>query len=435
RPHDRRAYFLGTLLLALAIGIRPQNLLVGLFPGALATWRRGWRDAILALLLGALVCGVAFGGAIYATGSYERYMTAVRHHGDYIARVDSWRSPERPALWRISARFFFQQYQAPALSILMSLFVLASIGGAIRKRDARVLHAILTFAPMAVMAWLMLDRFSISRFSIGYAPLFALLAADGIARVSRGSTRVELAIVSVVAVAFIAWTLPALTSVRDEISPTVRAVDAVKQTLDPKRDRLYAGHTMTRFLDYLAPGFPYTRVLDDRAVPLSNAPNAWLLAEITDTKPQGRYFRRERGHLWNIARHHYFNIVLAPLRDRGEFGQGWYARESEGIDEWRWMSGRGIVTLPPLREPALLRMHFALPVEVFAQQPEVTVLLNGRVVERWRPDGGLVTRDWHVVANPSAPNILEMRINRTHRPADDARDLGLKLQFLAWGPH
>src|SRR4051794_18727600 len=39
-PSPRRAYLIGSFLLALAMGIRPQNFLIGLFPGALATWYR-----------------------------------------------------------------------------------------------------------------------------------------------------------------------------------------------------------------------------------------------------------------------------------------------------------------------------------------------------------------------------------------------------------
>src|SRR5712691_127235 len=48
---DAKAYFIGSFLLALAVGIRPQNLLIGIFPGALATWyriRRSVRDVVFA---------------------------------------------------------------------------------------------------------------------------------------------------------------------------------------------------------------------------------------------------------------------------------------------------------------------------------------------------------------------------------------------------
>ena len=37
---DAKAYWIGAVLLALAVGIRPQNLLIGIFPGAAATWFR-----------------------------------------------------------------------------------------------------------------------------------------------------------------------------------------------------------------------------------------------------------------------------------------------------------------------------------------------------------------------------------------------------------
>ncbi|HEX9161764.1 MAG TPA: DUF2723 domain-containing protein, partial [Thermoanaerobaculia bacterium] len=106
-----RDYWLGTFLLALSIGIRPQNLLVGLFPGALATFRRPARDVVVAVIIGVIVVGIAFGSAIYATGTYRDYMNTVRAHGDYIARIDSFRAPDRPALWRLFDRFFIKQYQ------------------------------------------------------------------------------------------------------------------------------------------------------------------------------------------------------------------------------------------------------------------------------------------------------------------------------------
>ncbi|HEX2123642.1 MAG TPA: hypothetical protein VHL59_18580, partial [Thermoanaerobaculia bacterium] len=59
----RNAYWLGTFLLAIAIGIRPQNILVGLVPGILATRRRRLSEIVIALLIGVVVVGVAFGDA------------------------------------------------------------------------------------------------------------------------------------------------------------------------------------------------------------------------------------------------------------------------------------------------------------------------------------------------------------------------------------
>ncbi|HEX6642429.1 MAG TPA: hypothetical protein VF215_15025, partial [Thermoanaerobaculia bacterium] len=285
---DRKWYFLGTLLLALAIGIRPQNFLIGLFPGLYATRRRRWWEILAALLIGLVVVGAAYGGAIYATGDYHDYLRIVREHGDYISRIDSFRSPERPPLWRIFDRFFIKQYQSPPLSIIASLLAMISIVGAIRERDRSMMWNALTFVPFAVVAWFMLDRFSISRFSIGYQPMFALFVADGIRRVSGQRRSLAPALATALIVGFIAYTLPALTPVRNEISPSLLAARAVAGHVDPTREHLYVGHTMTAFMDFVLPGFPYTRVLDDRAMPLTpRNEQSWLLAEITETKSEG----------------------------------------------------------------------------------------------------------------------------------------------------
>ena len=437
---DRNSYWLGTLLLAIAIGIRPQNVLVGLFPGILATRKRRPFEIAVAILIGVVIVAICFGGAIHATGSVDHYLRVVREHGDYIARVDSFRSAERPPLWRLFDRFFIKQYQSSVLSVITSLFVLVSVAGTFRDRNRSMLYAILTFAPFAIFAWLMLDRFSISRFSIGYQPMFALLAADGIRRVVRSRAWLEPAIAGALAIAFIAYTLPDLKIVRTTVAPSVLAAEAVATQMDPAHDVLYVGHTMSKFVDLLAPKMAYRRVIDDRAMPLSSHPRAWLLAEITQTEPEGFIFTRERGHLWNIARRHYFEIVLKPLRDRPQFVSGWYGPETMDIHEWRWMGGRSVMVLPPQSRRAILRMHLGIPRELMDQRPTVTVKINGRVVDRFRTNDGDVERDVQVMPAPRRlPNVLDLSIDRTVNPAraqtgNDRRTLGLRLRYLAWGP-
>src|SRR5437899_5887733 len=129
---DPNAYFVGTFLLALSLGIHPQNLLVGIFPVALATWyraRESVRDVGFAALIATGVIGVSYASAIHATGSLSLYLNTIRVHGEYISRVDSFGSLDRPPLWRLLGRFFVKQYQSPGLSIATSLFVLVSIIG------------------------------------------------------------------------------------------------------------------------------------------------------------------------------------------------------------------------------------------------------------------------------------------------------------------
>jgi hypothetical protein len=436
---SRSSYWIGTLLLALAIGIRPQNFLVGLIPGLMATRRRRWGEIIVALLIGVVVVAIAFGGAIQATGSAQDYLRIVREHGQYITRVDSFRAEGRPPLWRIFDRFFIYQYQGRVLSVIASLLVAVSIVGSIRERNRSMLWNALTFTPFALFAWLMLDRFSISRFSIGYQPMFALLLADGIRRVSdpraegRGQ-RAEGMLAGAFVAAFAAYTIPALTPVRNEIAPSIVAAQTAARQLDPRNEQLFAGHSMMVFLDLVAPGVPYTRVADDRALPVEARDRSWLLAEITTTKEEGLLFRRERGSLWNIARRHYFAIKLAPLGPRAQFLSGWHPPESSGHEQWRWMSSRSTTILPGGQGKTMLHLHFDIPPESVAARATVTITLNGRLLARIPATAESIQRELEVLPAAAAqPNMLELSIDRT-TPTDGAPELGLRLRSLGWGP-
>jgi hypothetical protein len=435
---DRNAYWLGTLLLAVAIGIRPQNLLIGLVPGLVATWKRRPYEVLVALLLGVAVTGAAFGGAIYATGTWDGYLTAVRHHSDYIAHIDSFRAPGRPPLWRLADRFFVKQYQSPLLSVIASLFVIASLVASVRNRSRSMLFNVLTFLPFAIFAWLMLDRFSVSRFSIGYQPMFALLAADGIGRVTRTQRR-ELIVAGVLVAAFIAYTLPALTPVRNEISPTVSAVETTKRNVRAQPGQLFVAYSMVPFVQYLAPDVPFVRVMDDGALPLTPADSPWLLSEITESDPEGFFFHRDRGHLWNIARRHYFEVFLKPVTEHARFGAGWYGPERAGMDEWRWMSSRSTTILPAARGAIQLRLLLNVPTESLPYQPRIVIRLNGTVLDTIDVRQPEVQRDYRVSPAPAgADNTLELSIDdRLPRPAappsEDVRVLRMSLRFLSWG--
>jgi 4-amino-4-deoxy-L-arabinose transferase-like glycosyltransferase len=411
------AYLLGVLLLAAAIGIRPQNVLIGFAPGLIATWYRAkssWRDVVFAIVVGVIVVGAAFWFAAQATGDLDRYARSVREHSEYISRVDSFRSPDRPPLWRLADRFFILQYQSRPLSIITSLFVIAAVITAIRRRDRPVLLAALTFVPVAVMTWLFLDRFSVNRFSIGYAPLFAILAAYGIAAVAR---KYDAFAGAALIAAFAIWTWPALTPVRNEKSPPVRAVEAAVARLDPARDQLYVGFSMVPFVEYLAPQLTFTRVAEERGMPLTtNGHRAVILAEARGGGEGGEVFRRERGHLFNITRHYYYDVALRTLAARPRFVSGWSAPERRGQFEWRYMSGTAAIQLPRVDGPAKLRLAFDVPAG-----SNLTVTFNGTVIEQMQRAPAYVDREYDVQGEVS--NLL-----RIDNPGP------LKLGTLVWGP-
>jgi hypothetical protein len=424
---NRNDYWLGTFLLALAIGIRPQNILVGLIPGIYATRRRRPHESAVALLIGVLVVGAAFGGAIYATGSTEKFVEAIRGHSEYISRVDSWRNPERPPMWRLLDRFFVKQYQSPLLGVLSTIFVIVSAAGSIRERSRPMLFNVLAFLPFALFAWAMLDRHSVSRFSIAYQPMFALLVADGLQRTGRKYAPL---LAAALVAAFAVYTIPALSN---EVAPSIQAARTVPQMVNPRSARLYVGHTMSKFVDLVTPRFPYTRVVDDRVMPLSTSRPAWVLSELTKGGEGGFVFRRERGNLWNIARRHYFGIKLQPLEQYPRFLSGWYAAENTDIHEWRWMGARSVMLLPPAGEQTLLRIHLSPANELANQHPAVTIKLNGVVLDQARISGDF-DRDYRVKAAPNGlPNVLELTTDKTVTPSGDTRVLGLKLRELGWG--
>jgi hypothetical protein len=414
------SYLAGVLLLAAAIGIRPQNVLVGLAPGLIATWYRAktsWRDVVFAIVVGLAVVGAAFWFAAEATGDLDRYAQSVREHSEYISRVDSFRSPERPPLWRLADRFFLLQYQSRPLSILTSLFVIAAAVTAIRRRDRSVLLAAVTFVPVAVMTWLFLDRFSVNRFSIGYAPLFAMLAAYGISVVAK---KYEIAAGGALITAFVIWTWPALTPVRGEKSPPVRAVEAAVAQLDPARDQLYVGFSMVPFVEYLAPQLRFTRVAEERGMPLTtNGHRAVILAEARGGGEGGTVFRRERGHLFNITRHYYYEVALRVLRERPRFVSGWSAPERMGQFEWRWMAGASAIQLPRVGGPAKLRLAFNV-----LESATVTITFNGTVIDRLS-GSSYFDREYDVEGKAS--NLLRLDVDRGGQQA-------LKLTTLVWGP-
>jgi len=437
---DAEAYLIGAFLLALAIGIRPQNALIGLVPGLISTWYRlrakGWRDVLFAALLGMTVVGLAFGEAAWATGGLDRYANSIAQHRDYIVHIDSYRAPGRPPLWRLFDRFFIKQYGSPVLSVLTSLFVLVSIAGSIRERNRSIGLLALTFGPFAIMAWMMLDRFSVSRFSIGYIPMFAILAADGIRRLARDRADLTFVAGGALTLVFFFWTLPALTPVRNEISPPVAAVRNAQKHLDPSRDHLFVAFNMSPFVEYFAPSLPFTRVMDDRAMPLSSmTQKPWLLAEDESMPRSGFVARRERGHLWDIARRHYFECSVEPMTRLAQFGDGWYLPERNGIEEWRWMGHRSTTTLPPATGLTKLRLLWDTAGEIVPMKPVVTIRLNGVVLDRFTAASAHFQHDYKVQPMPNgAPNTLELETTKTLKSGDDPRDLGLQVRYLSWGP-
>jgi len=165
----------GALLLGIAAGFRPQNLLIGFVPLLLAFLHRRRTAIAGAVIVGTIVIA-SYGGASAFSGGWDAYRGALVRHERYIREVDSFLSPTRPGLLQVADDFFLRPYRAPLVNVVISLL---TVVGLLRLRK-RALLPLLLFGPFLFFAWLYLDFHSASRFSIGYMPLYALLAASAI---------------------------------------------------------------------------------------------------------------------------------------------------------------------------------------------------------------------------------------------------------------
>ena len=397
-----RPLYAGAIVLGIAAGIRPQNLLIAAIPCAIALWRYR-RRAIGAFAITGAIVFVSYAAAVWATGGWAVFIDALHRHQAYLARVDAWTNPTRPPLTHLIDDFFIRPYRAPLINVLTTVFVLV----ALLRRKRSTLIALAAFAPFCLAAWLMLDHFSVSRFSVGYAPLFALLAADGLAALKPRWQ----AIAGVLFIAsMIVWTWPALTVVRTTISPPVAAANW-----------LHAGHAKEVVVDPRMAAFGDALLPDvqRRSGVWSALPGDYLLTDV----PGAITFRRPHGTLWNLARQRYFEASVSPARSPFEFGDGWYGRESSPDDVWRWMGQRSRTRI--VAPCTTLTFDFYAPLA----DATITISIDGKVIDRFKPPAAEFMRTYAV----SAPRELAIETDRVARNANDARDLGLRLKGLDCG--
>ncbi|HYR29777.1 MAG TPA: hypothetical protein VEU30_15010 [Thermoanaerobaculia bacterium] len=213
-----RALLAGCVVLGIAAGIRPQNVLIAAAPLLIAFLCKR-RTTILGAAIVTLIVIASYGGAALATGDVAAYRTAIAEHGQYIRATDSFLSEIRPSLIQVADDFFLRPFRAPLINVILAVLMLI---GLVRRRPP-ALYALAIFGPFLLFAWLFLDFHSASRFSVAYMPLFAILAAEGL---DFAQVRVP-ALAAVVAVIVI-WMWPALRVVHTTDSPPVAALKSVQ---------------------------------------------------------------------------------------------------------------------------------------------------------------------------------------------------------------
>jgi hypothetical protein len=293
------ALLAGAVVLGIAAGFRPQNLLIGFVPLLLA-FRHRRRTALAGAAIVAGIVVASYGAAASFSGGWDVYRAALVRHERYIREVDSFLGSTRPGLIQVADDFFLRPYRAPVLNVVVT--VLAMLGLLrLRKRAALTL---LIFGPFLLFAWLYLDFNSASRFSIGYMPLYALLAASGIPTKGRFVT------LTATLALLIIWTWPALRIVHTTISPPVAAMSSIRGG-----NVIYVDETLAPHASLLMPDsvLHIVRVKP----PLIADPNAVLVREGASLAASSRNYARPRGRLEGIARKRYFEVSVIPGRRPG----------------------------------------------------------------------------------------------------------------------
>lgn len=295
----------GAVLLGVAAGFRPQNLMIGAVPLLVAFLHRKRTAVVGGAIVGAIVIAT-YATAASLSGGWEPYRDALARHETYIRTTDSFLAPRHPGLLQVADDFFLRPYRAPLINIAVTLLVAV----AFLRRRLWLIVAI--FGPFCLFAWLFLDFHSASRFSIAYMPLYAMLAAEGIPR------RARLPILGALVALMIVWTWPALRIVHRTPSPPVAATDAVR-TLG-RTKTVYVDERLAAHAELLIPELVRRNV---RVVPpLVDDPNAMLLREGASTAPGAMNFARERDRLAAIARPRYFEVSVVPGKRAGTTAQG-----------------------------------------------------------------------------------------------------------------
>jgi hypothetical protein len=443
RSGDRRLYIAGCLLLGAAIAFRPQNALIGGWPwlaASLGVRRQGRRFGVIAAGA-ALVTAVALGayaGAALASDSVAGYIAAVRAHEHYVSTVDSFRNPDRPDLFYVFVRMVFNPFFAR--KAMIGLWALAICGVASMRRAA--IDALLTFAPFAVFAWLMLDWYGASRLSLGFIAVVPLLAVLGITRLvpRRVEAVAPVAAAVFVAAYFIQWTWPALREARSTDSPPVEASRWITRHVDRSHERLYVEEGLAGQADYLLTGYRIDVVPEDFSA--ANEPDpghGWVLAEGATVLDRAIDFRRPHGRLWNIARRRFFELAVLPLTNWVTFREGWLEGENYDLAVWRWMGRHSVTILPAVPGRGALRIRGHVPSDALPRPAVMTVRLNGQVLDQFAVPDDEVDRHYIVETRPGLASELtidvDQALNLKQRGVTaDARDLGFQLKGLSWQP-
>jgi hypothetical protein len=443
RDERRGTYLAGCALFACSMLIRPQNVLL-IYPWLIASWRRvrvrNFRDVVSGAVLIIAMVAVGYGAAAKVTG-FSDYLESTRGHQKYVATVDGSLNPGRPPLADIAGDFFVDPFEAHRPSWALFAFALIAFFRP-RKRDFEILA---TFLPNLLLALFWLSPTGISRLSLGYIPMHALLAADGIDVVVQllGRRRERLVVAlqglatAAITIGYVIWIWRPLAEVRRHDSPPMAAVRWLQQH-EPRGGRIYVQGGMVPFVRYyLSEDYDLNYVEEgvDPAM-LPRRPGTWYVSDHSSGAPGAIVFHRRHARLWALSHRRYFEAHVRPVGGGVAYASGWYDEEGEEPSTWRWMAAHSRTIMKGYGGPAVVELDLHAPMDAEAA-PSVTITFDGRVLDRFVPAQEVFSRRYVVESVADASHELLIDVDRVVNPkkmhrGGDERDLGLQLLSLRW---
>jgi hypothetical protein len=427
----------------LAAGVRPQILMIAAVPALLALRALRARQLAAGLAAFALVAGLSYGGAALGSSSVRGFVDATRKIEARVAFEDSYRNPARPPLRALAPRVFARPFGGGvAANAVLALGAMALLDALLRRR-AEVLLLLAMFVPIALFTWLMLDFTALTRYALAYAPLYAFLAAHGLAILGNlaRNDAIVVAATLVLAIVLARWTAPALRTARTQLSPPAAAMQWIAAHV-PRGRTVYVDNSLEQHATHLLRDYAVKLVFEDANIPpAAYAPGNYFLYDGFTLQPGARIFRfDDDARLRELARDIYFETTLVPLDGAMRFGAGWYAPEEDASGVWMWMQPASAALVHPFAGRRTLTLDFNTPPrELLPHAPNVTFRWNGVVVDRLTCSSPDVRRSIVLASRQDGLNELRIDVDTAIRPAEhgfpgDARTLALRVTSLTWQP-
>jgi hypothetical protein len=253
-----------------------------------------------------------------------------------------------------------------------------------------------------------------------------------------GAEQTTYALTVVCVIAFAAWTLPGLNEVRTTDSPPVTAMRWLDGHAAHLPGTIWIDDSCDAFATWFLERVPHQVVRNVNEIPEDAwKAGAFYVLDGGSSQSPAINFARRRKPLERIARPRHFTVGILPLDRTVRYGQGWYEEEDDGTRYWRWMSRRGVVTLPAIA-PARLTLTFEIPKTLADQRPLITIAVDGRRLDSFHAGPGINRRSWPVMPDAGHAPELTIETDRVTNLAHDlpgstdTRDLGIELRELGW---